>query len=109
MSGYNGLIRVLFDSKGNDIRDKRVYYKDGQYKIKAVCDVCGTSLNCVKVTDHKGNWLYFNTDYFQYVQKHTENIYLTDDDRGTKILMGTFGAQCILVAPLETHSVEMYL
>lgn len=47
MSGYKGLIRVLFDSKGTDIRDKRVYYKNGQYRIKAVCDVCGASLGCL--------------------------------------------------------------
>ncbi len=47
MSGYKGLMRVLFDSKGNDIRDKKIYYKDGQYRIKAKCDICETSVGCL--------------------------------------------------------------
>lgn len=67
------------------------------------------SADCVKVTDSKGNWLYFRTELFNYVKGRYIDVYLTDDWKGTKILIGINNKQLVIVAPLRTDSVEMYI
>ncbi len=78
-------------------------------RVAIISEVAMESEDCIKVTAESGHHAYFRTELFEYAKSLSKEMYISTEYPSAPLLFGVNENKCVVVCPLRTDSVEMYL
>jgi len=98
-------VKIIDDISKSKLLDESLY----KTKVRVCSQEFIESADCIKVIAESGERAYIRTELFGFAKIMTNEFYITTEYPEAPLLIGLCGKKCVLVAPLVTKSVEMYL